>query len=121
LLQYNGNFNSPFKENLWFGKINDDINEHQSAELSFSNRSETDVRDFGGNNALLTANNVHNYNTTAQFKHSYFSGPWLNEALLAYTHFHRGFDPNTPGTAHRVFVFPSACCFEIGSGRSTQE
>lgn len=121
LLQYNGNFSSPFKESLWFGKLSDEINDKQSAELSISNRNETDVRDFGGNNALLTANNVHNYNTAVQLKHSFFSGPWLNEALLSYTHFHRGFNPATPGTAHRVYVFPNACCFEIGSGRSTQE
>src|SRR5882762_5019397 len=121
LLQYNGNFNSPFKESLWFGKLSDEINDRQSAELTISNRHETDVRDFGGNNALLTANNVHNYNTAVQLKHSFFTGPWLNEALLSYTHFHRGFNPDAPGTAHRVFVFPTACCFEIGSGRSTQE
>jgi carboxypeptidase family protein len=121
LLKYNGNFTSPFKESLWFGKVSDEINDKQSAELTISNRHETDVRDFGGNNALLTANNVHNYNTAVQLKHSFFTGPWLNEALLSYTHFHRGFNPATPGTAHRVFVFPTACCFEIGSGRSTQE
>ena len=121
LAQYNGNFTSPFKESLWFGKLSDEISDKQSAELTFSNRHETDVRDFGGNNALLTANNVHNYNTAVQLKHSFFTGPWLNEALLSYTHFHRGFNPATPGTAHRVFVLPTACCFEIGSGRSTQE
>jgi len=121
LLQYNGNFNSPFKEQLWFGKLSGEISNNQSMELSYSNRTETDVRDFGGNNAELTANNVHNYNNALTLKHSYFTGPWLNEATLSYTHFHRGFDPNTPGTPHRVFVFPNACCFELGSGRSTQE
>jgi hypothetical protein len=121
LLQYNGNFTSPFKENLWFGKVSGEINDKSRAELSLSNRNETDVRDFGGNNAFLTANNVHNYNTAIQLKHSFFTGPWLNEALLSYTKFHRGFNPETPGTAHRVFVFPNACCFEIGSGRSIQE
>src|SRR4051812_41276444 len=121
LLQYNGNFTSPFRENLWFAKLSDEINDKSSAELSFSNRNETDVRDFGGNNAFLTANNIHNYNTAVQLKHNFFSGPWLNEALLSYTRFHRGFNPDTPGTPHRVFVYPTACCFEIGSGRSTQE
>jgi len=121
LLQYNGNFGSPFRETLLFGKLTDNINDKQTAEFSISHRNETDVRDFGGNNALTTANNIHNYNTGAQLKHSFFTGPWLNEALLSYTRFHRGFDPNTPGTAHRVFILPSACCFEIGSGRSTQE
>src|SRR6185503_14731241 len=54
-------------------------------------------------------------------KHNFFSGPWLNEALISYTHFHRGFSPNQPGTAHRRFIFPTSCCFEIGSGISNQE
>src|SRR5947207_3174881 len=49
LRQYNGNFISPFRENLFFGKLTDDIGNNQSAELSFSNRHETDIRDFGGN------------------------------------------------------------------------
>jgi hypothetical protein len=119
--QYNGNFASPFRESLLFGKLSGEINDKSSAELSFSNRHETDIRDFGGNNAFSTANNVHNYNTAIQLKHSFFSGPWLNEALLSYTKFHRGFDPATPDIAHRVFIFPTACCFELGSGRSTQE
>ena len=121
LTQYNGTFGSPFRETLLFGKITDQINDRSTAELSISNRHETDVRDFGGNNAFSTANNVHNYNTAVQLKHSFFTGPWLNEALVSYTRFHRGFSPNTPGTPHRVFILPSACCFEVGSGRSTQE
>ncbi len=121
LTKYNGNFLSPFRETLLFGKLSDEISDKSHAELSFSNRHETDVRDFGGNQAFTSANNVHNYNTTVQLKHSYFTGPWLNEALLSYTHFHRGFNPDTPGTAHRLFIYPGGCCFEIGSGRSTQE
>src|SRR5450759_62390 len=121
LTQYNGNFGSPFRETLLFGKLSDEINDKSSAELSFSNRHETDIRDFGGNNALLTANDVHNYNTAVQLKHNFFTGPWLNEALLSYTKFHRGFSPNTPGTAHRLYIYPTNCCFEIGSARSTQE
>jgi hypothetical protein len=119
--QYNGNFGSPFRETLLFGKLSDQINDNSNAELTISNRHETDVRDFGGGNTFSTANNVHNYNTAVQLKHSFYTGPWLNEALASYTKFHRGFSPNTPGTAHRVFILPDACCFEVGSGRSTQE
>ena len=121
LLQYNGNFGSPFRETLLFGKLSDQINDRSSAELSISNRHETDIRDFGGNAAFLTANNFRNNNTVAQLKHNYFTGPWLNEALLSYVKFHRGATPNTPGTAHRLYIYPSGCCFEIGSARSTQE
>jgi len=121
LAQYNGNFGSPFKETLLFGKLSAEINDKSSAELSFNDRHETDVRQFGGNQAFSTANNFHNYNTSVQLKHNYFTGPWLNEALLSYTKFHRGFSPNTAGTAHRLFIYPTSCCYEIGSFVSTQE
>jgi hypothetical protein len=121
LTQYNGQFTSPFRETLLFGKLSDQINDKSSAEISFSNRHETDIRDFGGNQAFASANNFHNYNTTVQAKHSYYTGAWLNEAMLNYTHFHRGFGPNTPGTAHRLYIYPGGCCFEIGSARSIQE
>ncbi|MFN2636792.1 MAG: TonB-dependent receptor domain-containing protein [Gemmatimonadaceae bacterium] len=122
LPQYNGNFQSPFREALWFGKLSGEINEKSSAELSFSNRHETDIRDFGGNGALNVANNVHNYNTTVQLKHNFFSGPWLNEALLSYVRFDRGQTPASPGVPHRLFIYPNgSCCYEIGSARSIQE
>lgn len=122
LTQYNGSFVVPFRETLLFAKLSDQISDKSSAELSFSNRHETDISNVGGNQAFIYAANNHNYNTVAQLKHSYFTGPWLNEALLSYTRFHRGFSPNTPGTAHRLFIYPGgACCYEIGSNASTQE
>ncbi|MEO7367188.1 MAG: TonB-dependent receptor, partial [Gemmatimonadaceae bacterium] len=121
LTQYNGSFGSPFRENLFFGKLSDAINENSNAEISFSNRNETDIRDFGGNQSFTSANNFHNYNTVVQAKHSYFTGPWLNEALVSYSKFRRGFSPNSAGTAHRLYITPTGCCFEIGSARSTQE
>ena len=121
LTQYNGNFTSPFKESLWFGKLSAEINDKSSAELSYSNRHETDIRDFGGNAAFAAASNNHNYNQAIQAKHNFFSGPWLNEASLAYTHFHRGFSPNTEGVPHRLYIYPTSCCYEIGGFVSQQE
>ncbi|MEP6508763.1 MAG: TonB-dependent receptor, partial [Gemmatimonadales bacterium] len=120
--QFNGEFGSPFRENLFFGKIDDAINDKSRAELSISNRHETDIRDFGGDGPFTKANNIHNYNTAVQLKHSYFTGPWLNEALLSYTHFHRGSSPNTTGIPQRLFIYPDgSCCFIIGAAQSTQE
>jgi hypothetical protein len=121
LTQYNGNFGSPFRETLLFGKLSDQISDKSSAELSFSNRHETDVGSFGGNQAFTQASNNHNYNTVVQLKHSYFTGSWLNEGLASYTSFHRGFSPNIPGTAHRLYIYPTNCCFEIGSYPAAQE
>ncbi|HEX2601026.1 MAG TPA: carboxypeptidase regulatory-like domain-containing protein [Gemmatimonadaceae bacterium] len=122
LQQYNGYFASPFRENLFFGKLTDDISSNQSAELSFSNRHETDVRDFGNGNANTydAAVNNHNYNTVVQLKHSYFTGPWLNESKIDFSRFHRGFSPNSNGLTRRLYTAGGAD-HAIGAGQSIQE
>lgn len=120
LRQYNGSFTSPFRESLWFGKLTDDISNNQSAELSFSNRHETDVRDFGNNVAQAAAVNTHNYNTVVQLKHNYFTGPWLNESKIDFSRFHRGFSPNSGGQPRRIYTV-SGTDYIIGAGASIQE
>ena len=127
LRQYNGSFISPFRENLFFGKLTDDISNNQSAELSFSNRHETDVRDFGpinGQTAFAAATNNHNYNTVAQLKHNYFTGPWLNESKIDFSRFHRGFSPNSatgPRRLYTVTVAGGNSDYVIGAANSIQE
>lgn len=120
LPQYNGQFTSPFRENLWFAKLNADISNKQSAELSFNNRHETDVRDFGGNTTDAAAVNNHNYNTVVQAKHSFFTGPWLNEAKVDFSQFHRGFSPNQLGQPRRLYTV-NGTDYVIGSAASIQE
>src|SRR6266571_3252691 len=120
LRQYNGNFTSPFRESLWFGKINADISNNQSADLSFSNRHETDVRDFGGTTTDAAAVNNHNYNTVVQLKHNYFTGPWLNESKIDFSRFHRGFSPNSLGQPRRLYTV-TGTDYVIGSAASIQE
>ena len=118
--QYNGNFQSPFRENLLFGKLDGEINEKSTFELSVSNRHETDIKDFGGGTAFTTATDNHNYNTVAQLKHNYFTGPWLNEAKVDFSQFHRGFSPTNAGDARRRYNYNGSDQF-IGSATSTQE
>ncbi|HJQ09541.1 MAG TPA: carboxypeptidase regulatory-like domain-containing protein [Gemmatimonadaceae bacterium] len=120
LPQYNGYFQSPFRENLFFGKLTGDISNNQSAELSVSNRHETDVRDFGGTTTYAAAVNNHNYNTVVQLKHNYFTGPWLNESKIDYSQFHRGFSPNSGGQARREYNV-SGTNYVIGAANSIQE
>ena len=120
LRQYNGNSPSPFRENLWFGKINADISNNQNAEIAFNNRHETDIRDFGGNTTAAAAVNFHNYNTVIQGKHNYFTGPWLNEAKIDFSKFHRGFSPNQLGQPRRLYT-ANGTDYVIGSAASIQE
>src|SRR5256886_11620138 len=50
LTKFNGNFTSPFRESLGFGKLTYTIDPKSTAELSVSDRHETDIRDFGNVN-----------------------------------------------------------------------
>jgi hypothetical protein len=120
LAQYRGSFTSPFRENLFFGKINGDINNNSNAEISWSNRHETDVRDFGGNTTFAAAVNAHNYNNVVQARYNYFTGPWLNEAKVDFSRFHRGFSPNSGGDPRRVYNVTNTD-YVIGAANSIQE
>ena len=120
LLQYNGSFVSPFRESLFFGKLSNAISDKTSAELSFSHRHETDIRDFGGAAAYQTAVNYRQQVSIGQFKYNYFSGPILNEAKIDYSRFRRNPSPNTPGLPNRLFFYPNGDA-RIGSNLSTQD
>jgi hypothetical protein len=120
LPRYNGSFISPFRENLFFGKLTDEINDKSSAELSFINRHETDINGFGGTSAFAAATNNHNYNTVVQLKHNYFTGPWLNESKIDFSQFHRGFSPNVAGGTQRLYTVTNTD-YTIGAGSSIQE
>ena len=120
LTQYNGNFTSPFRETLLFGKLNYAINANSSAELSISNRHETDVRDFGGAQAFQEAVNFRQNVSVAQLRYNRFSGPLLNEAKVDYSRFQRNPSPNFPGTAARIFHYPGQDA-QLGSNLSTQD
>lgn len=125
LAQYNGNFTSPFRETMVFGKLNYAASPHSSAELSFSDRHETDVRDFGSNNcpgamcAFSEAVNFRQNISIGQFRYTLFSGPWLNEAKVDYSRFQRNPGPDTPGLPARIFQYGNAD-HVIGSNFSTQ-
>jgi hypothetical protein len=119
LTKYNGSFQSPFRENLWFGKIDDALNDKSSAELSVNFRDESDIRDFGGNQAFQEAVNYHQTVAVGQLKYNYFVGPWLNEAKVDYSNFRRNPRPNEPGI-QRQYQYPGGSAV-IGSNLSTQD
>src|SRR5207253_4492886 len=91
-----------------------------SAELSFSNRHETDIRDFGGTNAYQEAINYRQNVSIGQLKYSYFTGPWLDESKIDYSDFRRNPAPNQPGIPGRHFFYPSGDAY-IGSNLSIQD
>jgi hypothetical protein len=118
--KYNGFFTSPFKENLFFGKLDNSFSDNSYMELSFNNRHETDVRDFGGNTPLIGATNYRQDVTIAQLKHSYNKGAMLNEAKIDYTNFRRNPSAATPDIYLRHYFYPGGEAL-IGSYRTTQD
>jgi hypothetical protein len=118
--KYNGSFVSPFKENLFFGKLDNSFSDNSYAELSFSNRHETDVRDFGDVRTLSYATNFRQDVTIAQLKHSYNKGAMLNEAKIDYTNFRRNPSANTPGVPLREYLYSTGSA-KIGSYESIQD
>ena len=105
LTQYNGNFTSPFRETLLFGKLTYAMNEHSSAELSFNNRHETDIRDFQGARAYTAANNFRQNVSSGQLRYTRVMGAWLNEAKIDYSRFQRNPSPLTPGIPARFYTY----------------
>jgi hypothetical protein len=120
LSRYNGSFGSPFRENLFFGKIDDALNENSSLELSLSNRHETDVRDFGGSTAFGGAVDFRQNIAIGQLKYNYFKGAVLNEAKVDYSNFRRNPTMNEPGLPSRKYLYGGTEAV-IGSNRSNQD
>jgi hypothetical protein len=120
LRQYSGNFGSPFREDLLFAKLSNAINDRSSAELSVSNRHETDVRDFDLTHSFGSAVNYRQNVTVGQAKYNYFTGPWFNETKVDFSRFQRNPSPNTPGIPARNYIYAGSEHF-IGSNLSTQD
>lgn len=120
LPSYVGEFGSPFRETLLFGKVTYALSNTSSTEVNVSNRAETDVRDFGGGRSQQSAVNFRQNITVAQAKHNFFSGPWLNEAKIDFSRFQRNPRPATLGLPSRIYQLPGGDA-RIGSDLSTQD
>ena len=117
--QYNGEFESPFRSSLFFGKLTFEHRDNSTFDLSYTNRHEKDVRDFGGLNAYTSATLMNNDVNTAVLKHNYFTGNWVSEATASFQRYHYNPVPNQPSTINRFFGF--GCCVQIGGNISNQD
>ncbi|HEY0243812.1 MAG TPA: carboxypeptidase regulatory-like domain-containing protein [Gemmatimonadaceae bacterium] len=118
--QYNGEFTSPFRETLLFGKLNYAMSNNSSGEVNFSNRRETDVRDFGGNRAFNSAVDYRQNVSLGQVKYNYFTGAWLNEAKVDFSRFQRNPRPDVLGIPRRIYQYNNTDNI-VGGFPSTQD
>ncbi|MCC7054975.1 MAG: TonB-dependent receptor [Gemmatimonadaceae bacterium] len=80
-----GSYQSPFRSNLFLGKLNYSASDETSYELSYNGRFETDVRSFGGQTSIESAENVRNKVNSVVAKRSWSSGPQLHETLFNFS------------------------------------
>lgn len=120
LPSYSGLFDSPFRQNLFFGKASYAIDNRSLAEVNVSLRDEGDVRDFGGGRSLQSAVDFQQNVMVLQGRYNFFTGPWLNEAKIDFSRFRRNPRPATEGLVARIFQLPAGEA-RIGSDLSTQD
>ena len=120
LPSYAGQFGSPFRQNLFFGKVSYAATNNSLAELNASIRDEGDVRDFGGGRSFQSAVDFQQNVAVLQGRYNYFTGPWLNETKIDFSRFRRNPRPATEGLVARIFQLPSGDA-RIGSDLSTQD
>ena len=82
--QYVGNFTSPFRATLGFGKLSFLMGAGSTLDVSGDLRHETDIRDFGGQTSYQAANNIQNDVGTIRAKHTALFGGTLNEATISF-------------------------------------
>ena len=125
LSRYAGQFTSPFRSSLLFGKLTYILTPTQSLEVSVNGRHETDVRDFGSATTFIGANNVLNNVNTGIAKHRYTSGNFLNEAMVSFQHYRRNPIPTNPDVISRIFLDDvGGCCPTyalLGGSQSVQD
>ena len=78
LSQYVGTFVSPFRSDLFFGKVSFQPNTTQLLDWSGTFRNETDIRGFGGETSRESAENANNDVWSTNLRHQFTTNSWLN-------------------------------------------
>ncbi|HEY0510749.1 MAG TPA: TonB-dependent receptor [Thermoanaerobaculia bacterium] len=95
--QYTGNFPSPFKENLAFGKLSWQPAQNQLVDFSGNYRHEHETRDFGGQTSFQSATDLKNAVYGSTLRDSWNNDNALNQATLSYQDYYWNPTPLNPG------------------------
>jgi outer membrane receptor protein involved in Fe transport len=87
LAPFLGTFESPFRSHLGFGKLTYQPAAGHTVDLSYSLRHEREVKDFGDQRSLESANDFTTDVNTATLRHQAARSSWINEASLTFQRF----------------------------------
>ena len=104
-----GNFNSPFRSDLFFGKLTFVPDDTSTVDVSFSRRKETDIQGFGGTNSYEVAENKKNKIDTILGKWTYRADRFLNEASIDYLNYN--YNPTSLDSTSPTFEYQGIITF----------
>ncbi|UTA53478.1 TonB-dependent receptor [Lysobacter soli] len=96
----NGLYSKPFKEDLYFAKIDWLIGEDHYFELSAKQRDETELTNIGGLSVPNYGTAKDNDETRVDLRYQFTHGPWLNDAHITYEDASFNPRPITSGVAY---------------------
>ncbi|MEO6113293.1 MAG: TonB-dependent receptor [Sphingomicrobium sp.] len=112
-----GNFNSPFRSDLFFGKLTFVPDDTSTVDVSFSRRKESDIQDFGGIRSYEVAENKKNKVDTILGKWTYRADKFLNEASIDYLNYN--YNPTALNQNSPTFNYEGVIIF--GGRNGTQD
>jgi outer membrane receptor protein involved in Fe transport len=112
-----GNFNSPFRSDLFFGKLTALPNDTSSVDVSFSRRKETDIQNFGGTRSYEVAENKKNKIDTVLGKWTYRGDRFLNELSIDYLNYN--YNPTALDQSSPTFEYQGIITY--GGREGTQD
>ncbi|MGI8932070.1 MAG: carboxypeptidase regulatory-like domain-containing protein, partial [Sphingomicrobium sp.] len=112
-----GNFNSPFRSDLFFGKLTFVPDDRSTVDVSFSRRKETDIQGFGGTNSYEVAENKKNKVDTILAKWTFRNDNFINEAAVDYINYN--YNPTALDQSSPTFLYDGIITF--GGRDGTQD
>lgn len=112
-----GNFTSPFRSNLLFAKISWQASASDVVDTTGFYRKEHEIRDFGGQTSITSANNIENGVWNAQVKNSLVSGAYVSETTVSYNDYRWNPRPSNPSLIGQNFEN----VLQIGGGSNHQD
>jgi len=112
-----GNVLSPFKSNLFFGKLSYQPSVGQNLDFSASMRDESEERGFGGQRVKEGAEDFRIKTSSAVLKHQFILGNSLNEAIASWQRMEWNPTALNPSTPHQNYFG----ILDIGGKDSSQD
>jgi outer membrane receptor protein involved in Fe transport len=114
-----GNFSSPFKSTLAFGKLSWQAAANQTLDFSGSYRREHETRDFGGTGSFESATDYLNWVYGTTLRDQWILGNALNEASASLQTYGWNPSPQNPGLVGKLYFNPNFTTIIRTGGNST--